>query len=87
MQRALAVRTRRERAVVVLRFYEDLSETEIARTLDIAPGTVKSACGDPADCRWPDVSRSVRSAPRTRGSRRRGPRRRGSSRCRQGSDA
>ncbi|SNT53419.1 RNA polymerase sigma-70 factor, sigma-E family [Asanoa hainanensis] len=44
VQRALAVLTRRERAVVVLRFYEDLSEAEIARTLDIAPGTVKSTC-------------------------------------------
>jgi RNA polymerase sigma-70 factor (sigma-E family) len=44
VQRALAVLTRRERAVVVLRFYEDLSEAEIARVLRIAPGTVKSAC-------------------------------------------
>ncbi len=44
VQRALAVLTRRERAVVVLRFYEDLSEAEIARTLDIAAGTVKSTC-------------------------------------------
>ncbi|WP_203711650.1 SigE family RNA polymerase sigma factor [Asanoa siamensis] len=44
VQRALAVLTARERAVIVLRFYEDLSEAEIARTLDIAAGTVKSAC-------------------------------------------
>lgn len=44
VQRALAVLSRRERAVVVLRFYEDLSEAEIARTLRIAPGTVKSTC-------------------------------------------
>lgn len=42
--RALAALTRRERAVVVLRFYEDLSEAEIARTLAVAPGTVKSTC-------------------------------------------
>lgn len=42
--RALASLTRRERAVVVLRFYEDLSELEIARTLGVAPGTVKSTC-------------------------------------------
>ena len=33
---------RRMRAVVVLRFYEDLSERETAELLKIAPGTVKS---------------------------------------------
>lgn len=32
----------RQRAVMVLRYYEDLSEAEIATTLDMAPGTVKS---------------------------------------------
>jgi len=32
----------RQRAVMVLRYYEDLSETEIAETLGMAPGTVKS---------------------------------------------
>ena len=32
----------RQRAVTVLRYYEDLSEAEIADTLSIAPGTVKS---------------------------------------------
>jgi RNA polymerase sigma-70 factor (sigma-E family) len=40
--RALRTLTRRERAVIVLRYYEDLSETEIAELLGIAPGTVKS---------------------------------------------
>jgi RNA polymerase sigma factor (sigma-70 family) len=32
----------RQRAVVVLRYYADLSEAEIARALDCRPGTVKS---------------------------------------------
>jgi RNA polymerase sigma-70 factor (sigma-E family) len=32
----------RQRAVTVLRYYEDLSEAEIAATLQMAPGTVKS---------------------------------------------
>ncbi len=32
----------RQRAVVVLRYYEDLSEHEIAEVLGMAPGTVKS---------------------------------------------
>jgi RNA polymerase sigma factor (sigma-70 family) len=32
----------RQRAVMVLRYYEDLSEAEIAETLAMAPGTVKS---------------------------------------------
>ena len=32
----------RQRAVMVLKYYEDLSEAEIAAALDMAPGTVKS---------------------------------------------
>ena len=32
----------RQRAVTVLKFYEDLSEAQIADALDMAPGTVKS---------------------------------------------
>ncbi|WP_328291541.1 SigE family RNA polymerase sigma factor [Kineococcus sp. NBC_00420] len=32
----------RQRAVIVLRYYEDRSEAEIAHALDCAPGTVKS---------------------------------------------
>jgi RNA polymerase sigma-70 factor (sigma-E family) len=40
--RALAGLTQRQRAAIVLRFYEDLSEAEAATILDCAPGTVKS---------------------------------------------
>lgn len=39
--RTLARLPPRQRAVLVLRFYEDLSDTEIAETLSIAPGTVR----------------------------------------------
>ncbi|MEU7859222.1 SigE family RNA polymerase sigma factor [Nonomuraea sp. NPDC049141] len=40
--RALGRLTARQRAVVVLRFYEDLPVTEVARLLGCEPGTVKS---------------------------------------------
>lgn len=39
---ALATLPARQRAVMVLRYYEDLSETEIADTLGISTGSVKS---------------------------------------------
>jgi RNA polymerase sigma-70 factor (sigma-E family) len=39
---ALAALPPRQRAVVVLRYYEDLSEAQIAEALGIRPGTVKS---------------------------------------------
>ena len=32
----------RQRAVIVLRYYEDLTEAQIAEVLGCAPGTVKS---------------------------------------------
>jgi RNA polymerase sigma-70 factor (sigma-E family) len=38
----LATLPRRQRAVLVLRYYEDMSEQQIATTLGCAPGTVKS---------------------------------------------
>lgn len=40
--RLLATLPQRQRAVIVLRYYEDLSEEQIAVTLGCAPGTVKS---------------------------------------------
>ncbi|WP_433478670.1 SigE family RNA polymerase sigma factor [Spirillospora sp. CA-142024] len=39
---ALAMLPRRQRAVLVLRYYEDLSDEEIAGTLGISRGTVRS---------------------------------------------
>jgi RNA polymerase sigma-70 factor (sigma-E family) len=46
LQAALATLAPRQRAVVVLRYYEDLTERETAETLGIAVGTVKSQMRD-----------------------------------------
>jgi RNA polymerase sigma-70 factor (sigma-E family) len=42
LERILGRLPARQRAAVVLRYYEDLSETEIAETLGVSVGTVKS---------------------------------------------
>jgi len=42
LEHALAELTLRQRTVLVLRYYEDLTETETARVLGIGVGTVKS---------------------------------------------
>ena len=43
LRRALASLPSRQRACVVLRFYDDLSEAQVADALDCSVGTVKSA--------------------------------------------
>lgn len=42
LERALARLTPNQRTVLVLRFYEDLSETQTATAMGVRPGTVKS---------------------------------------------
>ena len=42
LERALARLTARQRTVLVLRYFEDLTEVQAAAALGIGPGTVKS---------------------------------------------
>jgi RNA polymerase sigma-70 factor (sigma-E family) len=42
LQRALMTLRSEQRAAIVMRFYEDLSEADTAQALGVAPGTVKS---------------------------------------------
>jgi RNA polymerase sigma factor (sigma-70 family) len=42
LDQALARLTAKQRTVLVLRFYEDLTEVETARALSLSPSTVKS---------------------------------------------
>lgn len=42
LDRALATLTPRQRAVIVLRFYDDLTERDAAEAMGVSVGTVKS---------------------------------------------
>lgn len=46
VRRALDRLTRKQRAVIVLRYFEDLTEVQTAEVLGIRPGTVKSQTRD-----------------------------------------
>jgi RNA polymerase sigma-70 factor (sigma-E family) len=62
LHRALGVLAPRQRAVIVLRYYEDLTEAETAQALGIAVGTVKSQARDALRrlCEaWPDLAEEL----------------------------
>jgi RNA polymerase sigma factor (sigma-70 family) len=54
--------TKRERAVVVLRYWYDLTEQQIAEELGIAPGTVKSTAARALGKLKDDVTLTARAA-------------------------
>ncbi len=54
---ALAALPFRQRAVLVFRYYADLSEADIARALDCAPGTVKSLASRALDTLSKEIPR------------------------------
>ena len=66
----LAGLPRQQRAVLVLRFYEDLTEAEVARVLDCAIGTVKSN-GSRALAKLRDAMGVTAAAEKTNGGDRR----------------
>jgi RNA polymerase sigma-70 factor (sigma-E family) len=62
VQQALQKLTKRERAVVVLRYWYDLTEQQIAEELGIAPGTVKSTAARALGKLKDDVTLTARAA-------------------------
>lgn len=53
----------RQRAVIVLRYYEDLSEADVAETLGVSVGTVKSQCSRAMERLRVVLDASERAAP------------------------
>jgi RNA polymerase sigma-70 factor (sigma-E family) len=66
VRRALAALPTGQRAVLVLRYLDDLSEADTARLLGISLGTVKSRAAELPDNVQPPVARLVESARRRR---------------------
>ncbi|MFI6800858.1 SigE family RNA polymerase sigma factor [Streptosporangium canum] len=62
----LATLPRRQRAVLVLRYYEQLTDAEIAKVLGVSPGTVRSHASRGLD----NLRSSLSPAPATHGSMR-----------------
>lgn len=60
----LSALPRRQRAVLVLRYYEQLTDAEIAKVLGISPGTVRSQASRGLD----KLRSSLSSSPATHGS-------------------
>ena len=62
LARALAMLTRRQRAVLVLRYYEDLPEAEVARILGCSVGTVRSQTARTL-ARHPRATKAINNQP------------------------